>query len=192
MKNELWYSVVVRDRHGKVLSRERRRSRSFLRAWNQLMFAQMTALSGAAYGKIKAIDGVENYGYPEARSFRMEAHVLYTGIICGTGDTAVAIDDYKLGSAIAHGVAAGQFDYKGMAVIGDVTLDGSQAKFLVTRHPVNNSGGTITVKEIGIYTTFYVTTTQKYMCAVRDVLETPLAVPDGGGITVDYTLAVVA
>ena len=192
MKNELWYSVVVRDRHGKVISRERRRSRSLLKQWNQLMFVQMTNIALAGADGIKDISGVLQVATKEARNFRMEAHASFTGIFCGTGDTAVAIDDYKLEAVIASGVAAGQFDYKGAATIGDVTLDGSQAKFVVSRHPVNNSGGSITVREIGIYATAYVAASQKYMCAVRDVLVTPLAVPDGGGITVDYTLAVAA
>jgi len=192
MKNELWYSVVVRDRHGKVISRERRRSRSFLKQWNQLMFVQMTNIALAGDDRIKDITGVLIAATEEARNFRMEAHASFTGIYCGTGVTPVAIDDYMLEAVIEYGVGAGQFDYKGMAVIGDVTLVGPQAKFLVTRKPVNNSGDTITVKEIGIYTSAYVSTSQKYMCAVRDVLETPQAVPDGGAITVDYTLAVVA
>ena len=192
MKDQLWYSIVVRDRHGKVIARERRRSRSFLKQWNQLMFVQMTSVALAGADQIYDINGVLKSATEEARSFRMEAHGSYTGIQCGTGVTPVAIDDYKLEAVIGNGTAAGQFDYKGMAIIGDVTLVGPQAQFVVTRKPVNNSGGPITVTEIGIYTSFYVIATQVYMCAVRDVLVTPLVVPDGGGMIVDYTLAVAA
>ena len=192
MKDQLWYSVVVRDRHGKVIARERRRSRSFLKQWNQLMFVQMTSIPLAGADQIYDINGVLKSATPEARSFRMEAHGSYTGIFCGTGVTPVAIDDYKLEAIITSGVAAGQFDYKGMVVIGDVSLVGPQAQFVVTQKPVNNSGAPITVKEIGIYCSMYVTPTQYYMCAVRDVLVTPLVVPDGGGMIVDYTLAVAA
>ncbi len=35
---ELWYSVVVKDRHGKVISCERRRAHSFLKQWNQFIW----------------------------------------------------------------------------------------------------------------------------------------------------------
>jgi len=192
MKHELWYSVVVRDRQGKVLSRERCRSRSFLKAWNQLMFAQVCDLEGAAYGTIKATDGSVGYGYAEARNFRVESHGSYGGIFCGTGDTPVAIDDFELEGLIAEGAGPGQFNYSGMSTVTAATLDGSHCQFGVSRSPVNNSGNPITVKEVGIHTSFYVSTTQKWMLAIRDVLETPQEVPNGGAITVDYTLEVVA
>ena len=192
MKHELWYSVVVRDRQGKVVSREHRRSRSFLKAWNQLMFAHVCDLEGAAYGKIKATDGVENYGYAHEQCFRAEASVSLSGIFCGTGDTAVAIDDYKLEALIENGTGPGQFSYVGMSTITAASVSDSHCQFGVSRSPVNNSGSPITVKEVGIYTTFYTSTTRHYMCAIRDVLETPQEVPAGGAITVDYTLEVVA
>ncbi len=192
MKHELWYSVVVRDRHGKVISREHRKSRSFLKAWNELMFAQVTAKTGVSGTQIKGIDGVTQNAYPEARNFRVESHGSYTGIWCGTGDTAVAIDDYILEALIAEGAGPGQFNYSGMATVTAASVSDSHCQFGVSRSPVNNSGNPITVKEVGIYTSFYVSTTQKFMCAIRDVLETPQEVPAGGAITVDYTLEVVA
>jgi len=192
MKHELWYSVVVRDRQGKVVSRERRRSRSFLEAWNRLMFTQMTQLTGLTGTKIKEITGIAQYAYPHAANFRVESHADNGGIFCGTGDTAVAIDDYILESRIEPGIGPGQFDYGGFSTVTAVSLAASHAQFGVSRSPVNNSGALITVREVGIYTTFYVTTAQHFMCAIRDVLETPQDVPDGGGITVDYTLEVVA
>jgi len=191
MKHELWYSVVVRDRQGKVVSRERRRSRSFLKQWNQLMFAQMTDIRLPTDDKLKDIDGVLISVYPHEKNFRMESHTSYSGIFCGTGDTAVAIDDYKLEAKIENGTGPGQFSYL-MSTVGAVSISDSHAQFVVSRSPVNNSGDTITVREVGIYTSCYVTTAQWWMCAVRDVLETPQDVPAGGAITVDYTLEVVA
>ncbi len=191
MKHELWYSVVVRDRHGKVLSRERRRARSFLKAWNQLVFAQMSDvfLSGA--------DGITDTGgtlrsmNAHADNFRVEIHTSLSGVMCGTGDTPVAIDDYALEAIIPSGTNPGQLTYVGMTTVGNVGIAGPSAQFLVSREFVNNSGSTITVKETGIYTTAFQSTTRRYICVVRDVLGVPQAVPDGGGITVDYTLEVV-
>ena len=190
MKNELWYSVVVRDRHGKVISRERRRSRSFLKQWNQLMFAQMADVTFTGADLLKDIDGVLRNCDPHANNFRMKPMVA-TGIICGTGDTAVAIDDYKLELAIANGSGAGQMTW-GATTVGEVSLAGSHAQFVVSRTNVNNSGDTITVREIGIYTSAYVSTSQKYMCGVRDVLGAPQDIINGASITVNYTLEVVA
>jgi len=191
MKHELWYSVVVRDRQGKVVSRERHRSRSFLKAWNQLMFAQMTDISLLGADYLKDIDGVDRNPDPEARNFRVESHASFGGIFCGTGDTAVAIDDYELEALIEAGTGPGQFSYP-MSTVTAVSISDSHAQFGISRSPVNNSGNTITVREVGIHTAFYVSTTQYFMCAIRDVLETPQDVPNGGAITVDYTLEVVA
>ena len=191
MKHELWYSVVVRDRHGKVVSRERRRSRSFLKQWNQLMFAQMVDVSFTGADLLKDTLGTDRNVDPHEKNFRMESHTSNSGIFCGTGDTAVAIDDYKLEAKIENGTGPGQFSYL-MSTVGAVSISDSHAQFVVSRSPVNNSGGTITVREVGIYTSCYVTTTQYWMCGVRDVLETPQDVPPGGAITVDYTLEVVA
>ena len=54
---------------------------------------------------------------------------------------------------------------------------------------VNGSGGSITVREIGVYCT--ADPGNLYFCIVRDVLGSPVAVPDGGSITVIYTFKAV-
>ena len=185
MKHELWYSVVVRDSQGKVISRERRKSRSFLKQWNQMMFVQMTGIQ--VLNVVRTDGGTFNLPKHE-NNFRMTGSVSTYGIVCGTGDTPVAIDDYALAALIAEGGGAGQFNYLG-GTVSAVSLAASHAQILVSRTAVNNSGNPITVKEVGIYARAGST---RYCCGVRDVLGVPLAVPDGGGITVDYTLEVVA
>ncbi|GAI73856.1 unnamed protein product, partial [marine sediment metagenome] len=60
---------------------------------------------------------------------------------------------------------------------------------VVTRTFTNSSGGSITVREIGIYC--FSTDTgaiARYFCIVRDVLATPQAVGNGEILTVQYTL----
>jgi len=185
MKRELWYEVIVRDRQGKVVSRERRRSRSFLKQWNQLMYVQIT---GRSLPGVMRTSGVTFTLSEDTNNFRMDGAGSNYGIVCGTGDTAVAIDDYALAMLIEHGVGAGLFNYQA-GTVSAVSIVGSHAKFVNSRTALNNSGGLITVKEVGIYTRAGPST---YVCGIRDVLETPQDVPDGGGITIDYTLEVVA
>ncbi len=185
MKQELWYSVVVRDRHGKVVSQERRKSHSFLKQWNQLMFVQMTSANLAG---VLETDGSVRTIYDHENNFRMNGAGSTFGIVCGTGDTPVAIDDYALEALIEHGVGAGQFNYQ-PGTVSAVSLAASHAQFENSRTCLNNSGGLITVKEVGIYIRAY---SVYYLCGVRDILGVPQGVPDGGGITVDYTLEVVA
>lgn len=73
------------------------------------------------------------------------------GMLVGTGTSAVIMDDFELDTLIEHGNAAGELDYSACTL-------GSKAwnvvpkywKSIWTRDFVNNSGGTITVNELGI------------------------------------------
>jgi len=179
MKHELWYSVVVRDRHGKVVSRERHRARSFLKAWNQMIYMHMSG-SGPT---IKNTGGTNVTAELNTLDFRMQPT---PGIYCGTGDTPVTIEDYYLESLAALDLLA--------MTVSEAAIADSHCYFLVSRSFLNTTGATITVREVGI--SVYVGKTgtpESTTCMViRDVLVAPQAIPDGGGITVDYTLEVVA
>lgn len=186
MKAELWYQVVVRDRHGKVLSRERRRSRSFLKAWNQLVCAQMSRTAQT----IKDIGGADRSISAGKYNFQMDGPADNTsyGPVVGTGNTAVTISDYQLEAQIAQGFGAGQLDHL-VTTVDVVTVSAPNAYFAAHRSMVNNSGGSITVRETGLYVQGK-NGTARYLCGVRDVLVSEQVVPDGGAITVDYTLQV--
>lgn len=186
MKCELWYSVVVRDRHGKIVSRERRKSKSFLKQWNQVVYSHM------AYTRpdMTCTDGVVRVcGYSQF-CFQMAAAagVTYYGIRVGTGNTAVAIDDYALETAIVEGLGPGQMEHL-VCTVTTSAVAAPSCSFLVSRAAVNNSPGIITVREAAIYMRMY---TSYYGCAVRDVFVTPQAVPIGGAITIDWYIQVTA
>ena len=183
MKYELWYSVVVRDRNGKVVSRERRRSRSFLKQWNQRVYIQMSQ----ATLNITDIDGVSQSCAPYAGAFAMKTEAGYDiGIAVGLASDAVAIDDYALSSLIAEGTGANQMNYLACSVATSVVAAPS-CSFVVSRAIVNNSGSEITVREAGIHARIKANVNG---LMTRDVLGTPQAVPNGGTITVDWTLQV--
>ncbi|MBA7664354.1 hypothetical protein ES703_72412 [subsurface metagenome] len=184
MKAELWYSVVVRDRHGKIISRERRKSKSFLKQWNQLVYVQMSQ----ATISITDTGGNSRSIGPDLSSFNMDAAigVITHGIRVGTENTAVAIDDDALETPLTEGAGAGQMNHWACTV-GDPTVSAPNCSFLVSRVIVNSSGSEITVKEAGIYMKMK---GGYYSCAVRDVFGTPQAVPNGGAITVNWTLQV--
>lgn len=183
MKYELWYSVVVRDRQGKVVSRERRRSRSFLKQWNQLVYVQMsqTSLNITDTGETPRSIG------PHTNNFWISigAGVTIQGIRVGTGNTPVAIDDYALETPIAEGTGAGQMEY-GACTVADYVVAAPSCSFEVSRTITNNSGDSITVREAAIYMRM----NTNFGCTTRDVFETPQAVPNGGSITIDWTIQV--
>lgn len=183
MKCELWYSVVVRDRHGKIVSRERRKAKSFLKQWNQLVYTHMAQA---------ALDIVDTGGTPRsisahANNFKMNAAAGTTtyGTRVGTGNTAVVIDDYALETPIAEGVGAGQMEHL-VCTVSTSVVSAPNCSHIVSRSVVNNSGLEITVREAGIY----MATATNFLCATRDVFGAPQAVPDGGSIVVNWTLRV--
>ena len=185
MKYKLRYSVVVRDPKGKVTFREKGKSRSFLKAWNQALFTQITQQGVSIVdtgGAARTIDD-------NAINFAMKVTTV-SGILLGTDDTPVAIDDYKLGAEIANGYIADTM-FREAAVNTPAVVVGNNCSFTTTRTFVNWSGGSITVKEMGIVCYFY-SGGNKYMQATRDVFVTPLVVVYGGGVVAEYTLEVEA
>ncbi len=185
MKPELWYSVVVRDRHGRVVSRESRKSRSFVKQWNQVVYVQMrqTTLS------IKIITGSSVSIAPFNTFFHIKrtAGNADIGIVVGLSSDAVAIDDYALGSLIAEGTGVNQMNYLACTVAPFVVAAPS-CYFVCSRSIVNNSAAEITVREAGIYS--QMKAFDNSGCMTRDVFGTPQAVPIGGTITVNWTIKV--
>ena len=197
MKRQLWYKAIVRDRNGKVLLQEEKKSRSFLKQWNQLVACQMVPWSSFGWPSIKATSGADwcvgigTHGY----NLRMNgpANNDIYGIVIGTDGTAVNVSDYRMGSQIHQGIGPEQMDHLVCSIASSVVAD-PNCDFLVSRSFANNSGGSITVRESGIYVWMERCVSPfnwyDYACVVRDVFGSPQAVPDGGGITINYTLRV--
>ena len=72
------------------------------------------------------------------------------GIQAGTGVVAVAPNDTALGTRIAHGRAAGEFEYGGSAMV-NLAFAAPNCTFDLRRYFTNLSGGGVTVEEVGIY-----------------------------------------
>ena len=191
---DLWYSVTVRNRDGKIVSRERRIANSFLKQWNE--FIWFFHCLGTVYPKITT--GVSTKLDSHDNNFQMNGGEgdASLGIVIGTDGTPVAIDDYAMGAQITEGFGAGQMHH--LANTFDVpVVSPPTCGYSISRIIVNNSGGLITVRESGIYHqhsyrygpvayNFYFYSS----CGIRDVFASPQDVPDGGSITVNYTLQV--
>lgn len=111
------------------------------------------------------------------------------GIRVGTGTNAVTISDYALQTAIAHGNAAGQL-YHEAVTFGIPTTSGKTRYFEFWRSFANNSGGDITVNEIGLY--IYPTSQSYYYMYLRDVLSSGVTLNNGQALTVKYRITVTA
>lgn len=183
VKEQLFYKVIIKGKDGKVITTQKGEAHSFLKAYNQLLAASM----GAGGQTIKDTGGTDRTSGTSYNNFNLNAGIgtVVQGIRVGTGTTAVAIDDYAMGTAIVEGTASGQLEHQAVTFDADVTVSDPNLTHELKRIIINGSGATITVKEIGIYVRM-VQISAWYACIVRDVI-TDVPVPDGGTITVIYT-----
>lgn len=198
----LKYEVIVRDKNGKVLSREKRSCKSLVTNFAKWLRQWFTVTVGTAFADSWTANDTGNQGrtFPDGVSDPQGAWGFFMGIIntdtygivIGTSNQAVDPANYNLIGKIAQGVGAGQMVH-GSQTIEAIQVVGSVSSFRNTRVFTNNSGGLITVREIGfifgLYDSGRVT---RYLLGCRDVLGTPKDVPDGSTITIRYTVSMSA
>lgn len=194
------YEVVVKDKNGKVLSRQKGVSKSLLTAFMRWLRSKFTIAD--SYADSWSCNDTTN----TARSFpRTTTGGEYTfgkfhglvnedthGLRVGTSDIAVDPADYELKARILQGVGAGQMVY-GAQTYEAVDVVGMASRFRISRVFTNNSGGAITVKEIGgALCQMDSGGALRYLLYLRDVLAAPSTVPDGASLTVRYRFSVTA
>lgn len=186
---KLYYQLFLHDKNGKLVRKTRkRRSRSFVLQYLQIIETFMRQ------GSVKGLDinGIERTfqgmigSSTAAYCLRLKALAGddKKGIVVGTGSTAPANDDYALESQIMDGTGSGQLYYQDQAV-GQAQIIGNNVDLTLTRAFTNNSGATITIREIGMYCHCDVA---YYVCILRDVLPAGKDVLNGETLTVQYTL----
>lgn len=116
------------------------------------------------------------------------------GIVIGSGTGTVAPDDIALGTQIRSGEKTGTILYCGTGVYGitvDADTDTGSFKVLGIFH--NVSGGSIDVKEVGIYATGEQESSAHpnifNFCILRDTIST-VALADEEFLEVEYTISI--
>jgi len=110
------------------------------------------------------------------------------GIVVGSGSTAVTFSDYKLETIIGSGSGSGQLTYNA-SVWQAMTTPTDSSSWQVTRTFTNNSGSTITVREVGIYMESGLQAGGSInFCGARDVLAEAVEVEALHVLTVTYTI----
>jgi len=194
MKSQLYIKVETRDRGGSLLHRTRmRRCRSFVQGYNWAVCAQFLGSSSPSpvLGPVKDTGGTNRNLRTCGIPFRSNggAGVTDTGIRVGTSDDSVAINQHSLQAPIGQGIGAGQMEHFAQT-FSFTGVAGNQCSFVTQRVFVNNSGAPIAVRETAIYMTVFYPTTAAYIMAARDLISED--VPDGGAVTVTYTIRIVA
>ena len=186
--------TITDTKTGKVIKRYRKRqSKSFVVAFIQILSALMGHTFNAGSDSITVTD-TSNAGQTvdadtETRKCTLAseegAGSGLVGIVVGTGVTAPDIDDYTLETKIAQGVGAGQLQY-GACGVGVPAKVGATYEMVITRAVVNGSGGTITVKEVGLYCRDQMT--NWYFLLLHDAVDD--AINNGQTYTVTYTIVI--
>lgn len=186
-----YYEIKVWDRRGRIIrSTGKRISRSFT---ERFLLALLSQMRQQALAGMKDILGATRTFSFNAASFGMGLiagiGVDDLGIVIGTDATGETISDFQLAAQIFEGTGAGQMQHQAVAGPFAPTVSPPDASFTFTRSFNNNSGGAITVRETAIYMRFRSGVSNFSFCGLRDT-PASLAVPNGGGASVSYTIQV--
>ena len=152
-------TVMVTDKNGKVVYRRRYRSRSFV------------------VGFLNAL----NY------DFQNKAPAGSPDIVVGSGTTKPSINDTGLTSQIGNGTGAGQLEYGSDSLVTPIiNLNTNSASFTWSRSFSNNSGGNVTVSEVGAS----ISVGSNGYFILHDLLPSPVTVGNGQVLTVVYTITI--
>jgi hypothetical protein len=174
---------VIKD--GKCIYYRRYRSKSFVGNYilslnHDLADVNLTLVntSGATFGT-----GLGN----SSLNVRDAGNDDSFGIQIGAGTTAPAITDYRLTQLIPNGIGPGQMQYQGVNVFSPViNTSNNTGYFTVARAFTNNSGGSITVSEVGLVASYF----GQHVLIIHDLLPTPITVPNGSTLSIAYEIQV--
>jgi len=186
LQESLFYEVVVKDKEGIEIFHEEGPSHSYTELWNKVINAH--ARQGT--NTIKDTDGVDRTVGQYFANLKANAGIGTTsyGIRVGRGNAPVDISDYTLEDPITEGTGLGQLSHQEMQYTSPVEAP-PDCSFDIWRVMFNYTGSVVTgIREIGCY----VIIGSWYGLAFRDVLAGSVSIPDGGAITVTYTIKVTA
>ncbi|MEM2446864.1 MAG: hypothetical protein QW734_09420 [Candidatus Bathyarchaeia archaeon] len=193
------YEVEVRDKDGKLLDKRKGVSHTWVRIYTRFLrelFANVAGntrsfsvidTGGVVRSAYSATGGTPTYNV--AFGARAPSNTDAYGIQVGSSDIPYSRDHYSLQAKITHGTGAGQLLY-GEVTVEDVELEDTTERFRIVRAFTNSSGASVTVKEIGIVVVNQYSSSYYYFLFARDVLPSPISVPDGASLTVRYRIFV--
>jgi hypothetical protein len=176
----LYYDMIVKKDNKVIKKYRKRKCHSFVKQFLCLLSSQ----SSGSFSEVDIGGTTRNldYIYP---TFYIPGTVGTTtdGPVVGTGITTVTINDYKIETLITHGTGSGQLQYS-VVTYGAPTTTATGSTFIMTRVFTNNSGGNVTINEIGIIVYHY---NAYYYLIVHDNLTSPITLANGETVTLNYT-----
>jgi len=164
--------------NGKVIKRYPwKRANSLLKAFIQVLITQMSEANQV----IKDTGGVDRNGGGYSYNFACGTGVQTDqGIVIGTGTTAVTMTDHKLETQVTTNIVHQQQTYAAESP------DTSTWRVATSRGFINNTGSTLSIKEVGLYV--YFSSNLYRVCIDRTLYA--VDVSNGATLTLTYRLTV--
>ena len=203
--------IVCRDHDGETVSEREEPAHSFTRNFGKGVYASFlgSAVSEAYLDTSGSTVNAfirHNYkatfpaGYASGWLLHPAGEGIYRGVVVGSSGAGFDMGQYNLQSPISHGVAAGNLQYAAQMYPSVVVAEDQSAISLVLAREFGNvSGSDVTIAEVGLIGYPPKTTAPAYntysahtdVLLTRDVLDTPVVVPDGGVAGVSHILRAV-
>jgi hypothetical protein len=198
-------TIIVRDKYGKVIKRYKQKSHSPTANFIGLMLPMtwynatgnswtITNTSNSTYSfKPSIINPGFGIGYPNNGG---NINVYIANILVGSSSNSNPYSAYNLNAPISNGSGTGQLLYSSISTPTSITINDSQAYFIVSQSYANQSGGTITISEVGIITYLYFSETTASSATPGnsliwyDVLSSPISLSNGQSVVIYYTFSV--
>jgi len=194
-------TIIVRDKDGNVIERYKQKSHSPTANFIGLM------LPVSYYNKVQKCwtmtttsNSTFSYGYNCAWTMYPNTGnnypVYIENIMVGSGSQSNPYNAYNLALPIANGSGTGQLLYSAPNIPTSITINGSQAYFIISQSYNNQSGGTITISEVGIILYLQLGGSAAVLdgngsvLIWYDVLSSPISVANGQQIVIYYTFSV--
>jgi len=201
-----YLTVIVRDSTGKVIKVHRQRSHSptanfmglflpltYFSANNASFTITSTAGASSSY-KPGLGSSYQNIAYPSSQN---NYYTYVVMIQVGTGTQSNPYTATDLASPIANGSSGGQLVYQSVVPPSSVIVSGDSAYLYISQTYNNQSGGTITISEVGIITEIETVTYNNsgstnlgQILVWYDTLSSSISVPNGGSVTIYFTFVV--
>ena len=184
----LLIELEVRDRYGNVIQRHKQEGKSFL--WNLMgllwqLFQGDTSVNlyepSSTTGSASCTTTCSVPVQGSYFSVQAPSGTTQYGILIGSSNQSNSTSVCSLYSPLTSGI-----DYGATSVASQLNVNSTQdtISFTITRQFTNNSGSSITVQEVGIA----IQGNGCYPVLARDVLSSAVTVPNGGTLTVTYTI----
>lgn len=200
---KLYIEYEVRDKDGKIVRKGRIKSQSWVGNIVGLLSAIISTWGtvGSGYYAVQTrSDIIDTSGNARATVLATwtttgnlggcaPAGDTSAGILVGSSDAPVQIGQYNLQGLISHGTGANQLVY-GATNVETITKNGTWY-FRVVRTFTNNSGGTVTVREMGLFVKLgcYSSPYIYSVMLARDVISGGINLANGQTLTLRYIIA---